>query len=62
MRLAPVARWSARCAAGLLLAALVVAPAAAGPPQTKAAGKPLAEWLDLWFTWAFGGDQADHVG
>ena len=32
------------------------------PPQSKAFGKSLSEWMKLYFTWALGGDQADHVG
>ncbi|HVK08340.1 MAG TPA: hypothetical protein VM597_06135 [Gemmataceae bacterium] len=64
MRLAPVARWSARVAAGLLLAALVVAgPAHAGPPgSSNAYGKSLTEWMTLYMTWALGGDQEGQVG
>jgi len=64
MRLAPVVRWSARTAAGLLLAALVAAgPADAGPPgQSKAYGKSLTEWTTLYLEWYLGGYQPDHVG
>lgn len=63
MRLSSVPRWLTRCAAGLFLAALVVGPAAANPPlRTNTGGKSLDEWLNLWFTWALGGDQPDHVG
>jgi hypothetical protein len=60
MRLRSVTRWSARCTAGLLLAALVVAPAAAGPPQ--AGNRNLDDLLPGWFTWALGGHHPDHMG
>jgi hypothetical protein len=32
------------------------------PPQSNVFGKSLSEWMELYFTWALGGDQADHVG
>jgi len=60
MRLAPVIRWSARTAAALLLAALIVVPAEAGPPQ--AGNRNLDDLLEGWFTWALGGHHPDHMG
>ena len=63
MRFARIVRWSARGVGALLLAALVAGPASAGNGHgNKFHGKPMAEWMKLWFTWALGGDQADHVG
>lgn len=58
------------CAAlGLALAAALVVPvtpAAARPvhaPATSSAfGRTLGEWMGLYWTWALGGDQADHEG
>jgi hypothetical protein len=32
------------------------------PPQSKAYGKTLTQWLKLLSTWAFGGDQGNGVG
>lgn len=61
MRFAPAIRWSARGVTGLLLAAVIVGPAAGGPPQANAYGKSLPEWMELYLTWYLGGDQADHV-
>jgi hypothetical protein len=31
------------------------------PPQSRAYGKTLTEWLKLLDTWAYGGNQGDHV-
>jgi len=62
MRLAPVIRWSARSAAGLLLAALVVVPASAGggkdvaqvvPPDANPYGHSYAEWSALHWQWLY---------
>jgi hypothetical protein len=61
MRLASVVRWSARSAAGLLLAALVVVPASAGPsantavlpPNSKPYGHSYAEWSAMHWQWEY---------
>jgi hypothetical protein len=52
------------CIFAISLAALTWAPTAAksssgaNPGQSNAFGKPLAEWMKLYFTWSFGGPQA----
>jgi len=44
----------------LALGLLAVGPASAGPAKTNAQGKSLDDLLEMWMTWALGGDQADH--
>jgi len=69
MRLAPVIRWSARSAAGLLLAALVVSPADAGggnanstvmPVNSKPYGASYAQWSALHWKWLFSMPADEH--
>ena len=68
MRLASVARWSARVAAGLLLAALVVGPADAGgnansavmPVNSKPHGISYAEWSARHWQWLFSMPGDEH--
>jgi hypothetical protein len=69
MRLAPVIRWSARAAAGLLLAALVVVPAEAGggnansavmPVNSKPYGLTYGQWSALHWRWLYSMPADEH--
>lgn len=62
MRLASTLRWSARGTVIALLATLMFVGPVSADGNRKFHGKTLNEWLDLYMTWALGGDQDDHVG
>jgi len=56
-------QFAAMLVGSLVLTAVLVGQASAAvPPQSKAFGKSLAEWMNLYWTWYLGGDQDDHVG
>ena len=68
MRLASVAHWSVRSAAGLLLAALVIAPAEAGgnansavlPATSRPHGLTYGEWSARQWQWVFSMPADEH--
>ena len=68
MRLATPVRWSARTAAGLLLAALAVVPVSAGggggsgvmPVNSRMHGQTYGEWAAAWYQWAYSMPADEH--